>query len=128
MTFALGLRCVCLVVAGVVHLLPLGGLSRARLPRLYGIAAPDDGLALLLCHRAVLFGLLGALLVTAAFVPGLVPVALAGGLASTIAFLVLAMPWRALGPKLRRVVVADAVAIAALVVALATTLASRGVE
>jgi len=118
------IRGAALVIAGIVHLLPLAGLSRARLPKLYGISAPGDDLALLLRHRAVLFGLLGALLVGAAFVPILVGPALGGGLVSTVSFLVLAGPWRTLGRALRRVALADVVAVVALAVAGGVTLLS----
>ena len=59
-----------LLVAGVIHLLPLpGALGAGALARLYGLepaALADPNLALLLRHRAVLFGVVGALLVAAA--------------------------------------------------------------
>jgi len=49
-----------LVVVGVIHLLPLSGaLSETRLTALYGISFDDPNLAILLRHRAVLFGLPG---------------------------------------------------------------------
>ena len=63
---------VLLLVAGVIHLLPLVGvLGGERLNALYGIALDEPNLQILMRHRAVLFGLLGALLVAAAFNPAL---------------------------------------------------------
>ena len=59
-----------LMVVGVIHLLPLSGvLGGARLVSLYGISIDDPNLEILMRHRAVLFGLLGAFLIYAAFKP-----------------------------------------------------------
>lgn len=61
---------VCLLVVGVIHLLPLAGVVGAsRLSALYGIAVAEPNLELLLRHRAVLFGVLGGLCIAAAFQP-----------------------------------------------------------
>lgn len=50
-------------LVALLHALPLAGvLGAARLSTLYGIDVADPNLALLLRHRAVLFGLLAALL------------------------------------------------------------------
>ena len=52
-----------LLIAGAIHLLPLSGVTgAAALERLYGVAVDSPDLALLLRHRAVLFGLLGGFL------------------------------------------------------------------
>lgn len=59
-----------LVIVGVVHLVPLMGvMGAASLERLYGVRIEDANLLLMMRHRALLFGLLGAYLVTAAFRP-----------------------------------------------------------
>lgn len=108
----------CLALAGIIHLLPLPGvLGAGQLGRLYGVAVDDPNLAILLQHRAVLFGLLGALLVVAAFRAGLRTVALVAGLASTVSFLLIAWCVGDHNPQLARVVVADVVAVALLGVA-----------
>lgn len=105
----------CLALAGVIHLLPLPGLLGAgRLRRLYGIAVDDPNLAILLQHRAVLFGLLGILLIAAAFRPELRAVALIAGLASTLSFLAIAWGVGGYGPQMARVIAADIVAVLAL--------------
>ena len=50
-----------LLVVAVIHLLPLAGLQGpSRLTALYGIAFDEPNLAILMPHRAVLFGLLDA--------------------------------------------------------------------
>ncbi|WP_068827541.1 phosphopantetheine adenylyltransferase [Pseudomonas sp. BMS12] len=111
---------VLLLVAGVIHLLPLAGvLGGERLNALYGLTLDEPNLQILMRHRAVLFGLLGALLAAAAFVPGLRSLALLGGLISVISFLLLAWSAPLYNEALRRVVVADWVALACLLPALA---------
>lgn len=108
-----------LLIAGIIHLLPLAGvLGGERLNALYGLALDEPNLQILMRHRAVLFGLLGALLVAAAFIPGLRTLALLGGLLSVISFLLLAWSAPLYNEALRRVVVADWVALACLLLAL----------
>ena len=112
-----------LVVAGVIHLLPLpGALGAGTLARLYGLdpaALADPNLALLLRHRAVLFGVVGLLLVAAAFDATLRRPALVTGFVSAGAFLVLAQLERGTNAQLGRVVAADVVALACLLAAAA---------
>lgn len=104
-----------LVVAGIIHLLPLGGvLGAERLTVLYGVAIDDVSLTILMRHRAVLFGLLGALLVLAAFRPNLQPLALAAGFVSAGSFLVIALTGGDYNTSLARVVTADVIALACL--------------
>lgn len=108
-----------LLVAGIIHLLPLGGiLGGERLNALYGLTLDEPNLQILMRHRAVLFGLLGALLVAAAFIAELRGMALIGGLVSVLSFLLLAWGEPAYNEALRRVVIADWVALACLLLAL----------
>lgn len=59
-----------LFIVGVIHLLPLSGvLGAERLGLLYGLQFHEPNLAILMRHRAVLFGLLGAFFIAAAFQP-----------------------------------------------------------
>jgi hypothetical protein len=108
----------CLALAGIIHLLPITGvLGGDRLTRLYGVVVDDPNLRILLQHRAVLFGLLGALLIAAALRPELRTVALMGGLVSAVSFLVIAWGVGGYNPQVGRVVTADIVAVALLLVA-----------
>lgn len=108
-----------LLVVAVIHLLPLSGaLGADQLAKLYGVSAAEPNLAILLRHRAVLFGLLGALLAAAAFVPVLQPAALTAGLLSVGSFLLLAWLVGGYNAQLSRVFAADLVAMACLVVAM----------
>lgn len=59
-----------LVVVAIIHLLPLPGvLGSERLAALYGLSFDELNLAILMRHRAVLFGLLGVFFLVAAFRP-----------------------------------------------------------
>lgn len=108
---------VAFLVAAVIHLVPVRGLLGApALAALYGVDVRDRTLLVLLRHRAVLFGLVGATLLAAAFLPSLQPPALAVGLVSAVSFMVIMGPPGGHGPALARVFYGDAVAVAALVV------------
>jgi hypothetical protein len=117
----------CLLLAALIHLLPVAGvLGAERLQALYGIPIGDPNLLLLMRHRAVLFGVVGVLLATAAFVPALRSVALCVGGASALAFLALAWTSPGLNAAVGRVVTADLVAVLALGVAAALHGSGRG--
>lgn len=111
---------VLLIFAGIIHLLPLSGvLGAERLAALYGMTVDDPNLLILMRSRAVLFGLLGALLLYAAFHQPLQPIALLGGLISVVSFLILARLSSGYNEALQRVVIADWAALACLLLALA---------
>lgn len=91
-----------LLVLAAVHLLPLlGVLGTARLQQLYGLHIAEPNLLLLMRHRALLFGLLGALLAAAAFKPAWQGLALMAAWGSVLGFVLLAPS--ALLPALQRV-------------------------
>jgi hypothetical protein len=104
-----------LLVAAAIHLLPLSGVAGGpALERLYGVAVDDPTVQLLLRHRAVLFGLLGVALASAAFVPRWHGAALGAAMVSVLSFLGLAQGVDGLHAAIGRVVVADLVALGAL--------------
>lgn len=106
-----------LLVAALIHLVPLVGvLGVAQLQSLYGFDASQPDLAILMRHRAVLFGLLGAFLVLAAFRRALQPLAFVAAFASVGSFLLLAWMVGGYGPELARVVKADLFVLVVLVV------------
>ncbi len=106
-----------LILAGIIHLLPLPGLLGAeRLAALYGLDFSEPSLSILMRHRAVLFGLLGAFLVFAAFRPALQPLAFIAAFVSVLSFLLLAWSSGGYNPQVGRVVMADIVALVALVI------------
>jgi hypothetical protein len=109
-----------LVVAGVIHLLPVPGMfGNEQIAKLYGITFDEPNLVVLMRHRAVLFGLLGALLVSAAFVPMLHCTAFIAGITSVVSFLWIAASVGNYNKQLARVVAADKVAMVCLIVGIA---------
>jgi hypothetical protein len=106
-----------LVVVGLIHLLPLAGvLGSEKLAAMYGVACSEQNLSILMRHRAVLFGLLGAFLIYAAFHRPSQPAAFVAGLVSVVSFLWLAWSSPGYNAQLGRVVTADVVALVCLVV------------
>lgn len=116
-----------LVMVAVIHLLPAVGVGgRAPLERLYGTAVDEPNLLVLMRHRAVRFGLLGAFLLAAAFDRRLHFAGLVAGLVSVGSFLVLASRTGVMNAHARRICVVDAVAAACLLGGLLLHLAGRG--
>lgn len=109
-----------LLIVAVIHLLPLVGvLGAPRLTALYGISFDDANLAILMRHRAVLFGLLGTFLAFAAFRPTVQPLAFLAGFASVLSFLYLAWSVGGYNAQMGRVFIADVVALVCLAIGVA---------
>jgi hypothetical protein len=109
---------IALVLSGAIHLLPLIGVAGpSRVAGMYDVRVDGPDLAVLLVHRAVLFGLLGAWLIAGAWVENLQPYAIGTGLVSDVAFLVVARANPGINASMLRVVRADVVSIVLLVVA-----------
>jgi len=114
-----------LVIVGIIHLLPLSGvLGAERLTSLYGLSFEEANIAILMRHRAVLFGLLGLFFITAAFRPPLQPLAFIAGFVSVASFLVLAYSVGGYNAGVARVVFADWVALGCLAVGAGAWLAA----
>lgn len=118
---------VALLAAGILHLLPVAGvLGAGPLARLYGIGVSDPNTAILLQHRALLFGVLGVLMLCAVALPWLRVTALAVALFSTASFLAVAVLVGGYNPAIGRVVWADAVASVLLAAGLVAELWRTG--
>jgi len=77
------------IVAAIINLLPLSGLIGAPpLEKAYGVSVQGPDMAVLLRHRAVLFGVVGGLLLAGAFVPSLRAIGFAAGMVSMVSFLI----------------------------------------
>jgi hypothetical protein len=106
-----------LIVVGLIHLLPLSGvLGSERLTSLYGLSFTEPNLAILMRHRAVLFGLLGIFLVFAAFKTAYHTVAYIAGFFSVASFLYIAWSVGRYNEQIARVFNADIAALVCLVV------------
>jgi hypothetical protein len=107
-----------LAAVGIVHLVPTSGLLGGNaLAKLYAVEITTPDLEILLRHRAVLFGIVGCLLLTGALVPRLQLVALLAGAASVTSFLWIALRVGGYNPVIERVIQVDIAALVALVVA-----------
>lgn len=99
------------LVVGLINFVPIVGvLGAAKLEAVYGVAIANDDLLLLLRHRSVLFGLLGGLLILAAFRVQWRALATVAGLVSMFAYLLLALPLVTHGDAVQKVFWADAIA------------------
>ena len=103
------------LVAAVINLAPLmGAFAPERMTALYGVSLDDPNLQILMRHRAVLFGLVGGLLLAAAFLPPLRTLGYVAGFASMVSFLLIAWLVGGYSAEIRRVILLDEVGIAAL--------------
>lgn len=106
----------CLIIAGLINFFPvLGVFSTTVLSNAYGIPEPQGNLAILLQHRALLFGILGAIIIASVFKKHLQTTAVLAGLVSTIGFIGIAVMAGSYGDKIQSVIVADVVAVVLLV-------------
>ncbi|MBX7219684.1 MAG: phosphopantetheine adenylyltransferase [Blastocatellia bacterium] len=104
-----------LIVVGLIHLLPVPGvLGSETLARLYGISCAEPNLAILMRHRAVLFGVLGLFFMFAAVKPAYQPAAFGMGFVSVVSFLWLAWSVGGYNTQVGRVFMADVVALLCL--------------
>ena len=109
---------VCLAGSALIHLLPLvGALGPAQVARMYDVKVDGPDLTVLLVHRAVLFGLVGAALVAAIFCEDARPYVIGGVLVSDVAFLAIAGRNPGINAAMKRVVGADVISIVLLLVA-----------
>jgi len=113
-----------LLFVGLIHLLPLiGVLGHAELKNLYGVEALDNNLTVLLRHRAVLFGLLGAFILSSVFITHLHWPALLMALVSAASFIVLSAGDSELAAGIQKVVTVDVVCVVALCIVIVLKLA-----
>ena len=103
------------LVAAAINLAPvLGVVSPERMTALYGVDLEDPNLQILMRHRAVLFGLVGGVLLVAAFHPPLRTLGYAAGFSSMLSFLLIAWLVGGYSAQIQRVILVDVVGIGAL--------------
>lgn len=106
---------ILVLIAAAINLAPaLGAIAPERMSALYGIDLEDPNLQILMRHRAVLFGIVGGLLLLAAFHPPARTLGYVVGFASMLSFLLIAWGVGGYGAAIQRVVLVDAVGIATL--------------
>jgi hypothetical protein len=110
-----------LVVVGLINLAPVVAVTSAkRVQRMYAVDVASPDLEILLRHRAVLFGIVGAVIIASAFHEPLRWPAIMAAFISMASFVALASSIGGYSANIRRVVVVD---VAALVLLSAATVA-----
>lgn len=113
---------VLFVAVGIINFVPvIGLLSNHKITTLYDVPVESD-LAILLRHRALLFGILGGIILFAAFCKSYQPLAFVIGFISMIGYAVLCVRDGNYNAKLGRVLNADWLAIGLFTAALALRL------
>lgn len=109
---------ITLLAVGIVNAYPMvAAVFPTMLGSLYGIEITDANLLVLLRHRAVMLGIVGGLLIIAAFDARLYTLAVVAGLVSMLTYVLIAWQVGGYNASIGRVGVIDIVAIIALVIA-----------
>jgi hypothetical protein len=115
-----------LTLLALIHLPPVGGVAGGEaLQRLYGVAADDASLQLLLRHRAMLFAIVAGIAFAGAWLPRLRTLALLTVWISLLSFLLLAWQSAPISVELARVQLIDIGALMLLVPLTVLALAQR---
>lgn len=100
-----------LILVGLINFYPvIGVISNAMVTNLYLIDAANNDILILLRHRAILLGLLGAFIAHSAFKPELQWSAIIIGLVSMLSFIAIALLIGEYGAGIRKIIIADIVA------------------
>lgn len=107
------------LLCGFINFFPvLGVTGKARLEALYGASLSSPDIIMLMQHRALLFGVLGGIMLYAAFRPVYRGLAAVGGMISMVGYEILYLLGPNTSPALGKVALIDAVAILLLAVAI----------
>ena len=109
---------VLLLIVGLINFIPIiGVVSAEQLTKLYGIKLTDNNLIILLQHRALMLGLIGAFIMYAAFYPTLQKLAFIAGFISMSGFLVIAWKSGVYNQGIEKIITMDIIALALLSIA-----------
>ncbi|MGI9262052.1 MAG: phosphopantetheine adenylyltransferase [Woeseiaceae bacterium] len=99
---------ILLILTGLTNLVPVVGvISAEQLSGMYSVSIDSPDLGVLMRHRAVMLGLIGAFLIVAAFRPSLRIAAASIGLISMATFVLLAFTSGEIGTDVRNVALVD---------------------
>jgi len=108
----------CLVVVGLINFVPvLGVISTQRLESAYSVTLAGNDIAILMRHRALLFGILGTFILYSAFVPFYQSAAMTMGGVSMVGFAMLMLSAGGYNEALGKVLFIDIVGILFLLAA-----------
>ena len=116
-----------LVLVGLMQLPPVLGLfGVAKMEAAYGVAIAGPDLAVLMRHRALMFGLLGGTILLALFLPALRPWALGLALLSAGGFVALAWATPGHNVNIARVAWIDVVVVSFALIGVSAWWLQRG--
>ena len=103
---------ITLFVAGVINLLPsLLAFLPDKIAKSYGIPIPNANYELLLRHRAILFGIIGGLMIYSAIAKKYYTIATTVGLISMVSFILLYfLIGKDINSELKKIMIVDIVA------------------
>jgi len=108
---------ISLFIAGIINLLPsILAFLPEKLPSAYGIEILNADFELLLRHRAVLFGIVGGLMIYSSVSKSYYSISVLAGLVSMISFIILYFLIGGVNQELSKVMKIDLVAVAILLV------------
>lgn len=108
---------ISLLIAGVINFLPsLITLMPERIAEAYGVEVSDVNMELLLRHRALMFGVLGGVMIYAAITKKNYTLATVMGLISMVGFVLLYFYIGGINAELYNVLMIDIVAIVLLLI------------
>jgi hypothetical protein len=108
---------ICLFISGAINFAPsLLAFMPDKISKSYGVVLPDTNAELLMRHRAVLFGIVGGLMIYAAISKNYYHLATIMGLISMVSFLVLYFLCGNINAELTKVMKIDVIAIVILLV------------
>ncbi len=112
---------VCLFIAGIINVLPsILAFLPNKISSSYGIEIPDANYELLLRHRAILFGIIGGIMIYSAITKKHYSMAVVIGLISMVSFVILLKLINGtINPELHKVMKIDLVGIAILLIGFA---------
>jgi hypothetical protein len=112
---------ITLFVAGLINLLPsMLAFLPDKISKSYGIEIPNANYELLLRHRAILFGIIGGLMIFSSIVKKYYEIATIAGLISMTSFILLYfLIDRGISSELKKVMVIDILASLILLIGLA---------
>tara|TARA_R110001583_G_C5362111_1_gene381690 strand:+ start:71 stop:442 length:372 start_codon:yes stop_codon:yes gene_type:complete len=108
---------ISLFIAGGINILPsILVFLPEKISKSYGIEIPNVDFELLLRHRAVLFGIVGGLMIYSAILKKYYSISVTVGLISMISFIILYFLMNGINAELEKVMKIDLVAVVILLV------------
>jgi membrane-associated HD superfamily phosphohydrolase len=118
----MGIVSVCLILVGLINLAPVIGIfSVNKLNQGYELTLVSQDLILLMQHRALLFGIIGAFILWSAFAPKYQAAAMLMGFASMAGFIILVLLGENHNASIHKIMWVDVVGLVLVVIAALAT-------